>query len=90
MTNGSAVASRLQFEYFQRVVDAETRKIQVRQNLPGWFFLSLTVSDYYINTISNSFGRSKRPISGFRHSGRHEAPTSGPNLGLKISPIKSP
>ena len=55
----------------------------------GGYFLSLTVSGY-INTISKSFGRSKRPISGFRHSGRPEAPTSGRNLGMKISPIESP
>ena len=53
-------------------------------------FLSLTVSGYHINTTSKSFGRSKRPISGFRHSGRPEAPASGRNLGLKISPIESP
>ena len=56
----------------------------------GGYFLSLTVSGYHINTISKSFGRSKRPISGFRHSGRPEAITSGRNLGLKISPIESP
>ena len=56
----------------------------------GGYFLSLTVSGYHIKTISKSFGRSKRPISGFRHSGRPEAPTSGRNLGLKISPIGSP
>ena len=56
----------------------------------GGYFLSLTVSGYHINTTSKSFGRSKRPISGFRHSGRPEAPASGRNLGLKISPIESP
>ena len=56
----------------------------------GGYFLSLTVSGYHIKTISKSFGCSKRPISGFRHSGRPEAPTSGRNLGLKISPIESP
>ena len=56
----------------------------------GGYFLSLIVSGYHINTISKSFGRSKRPISGFRHSGRPEAPTSGRNLGMKISPIDSP
>ena len=56
----------------------------------GGHFLSLTVSGYHINTISKSFGRSKRPISDFRHSGRPEAPTSGRKLGMKISPIESP
>ena len=56
----------------------------------GGYFLSLTVSGYHINTISKSFGRSKKPISGFRHSGRPEAPTFGRNMGMKISPIESP
>ena len=56
----------------------------------GGYFLSLNVSGYHIKTVSKSFGRSKRPISGFRHSGRPEAPASGRNLGLKISPIESP
>ena len=41
----------------------------------GGYFLSLTVSGYHNNTISKSFGHSKRPISGFRHSGRPEPPT---------------
>ena len=55
----------------------------------GGYFLSLTVSGYHINTISKSFGRSNRPIFGFRDSGRPEAPTSGLNLRLKISPIEN-
>ena len=49
----------------------------------GGYFLSLTVSGYHIHTISKSSSRSKRPISGFRHSGRVDASTSGRNLGLK-------
>ena len=56
----------------------------------GGYFLSLTVSDYHIDTISKSFGRPERPISRFRDSGCLEAPNSGRNLGLKISPIESP
>ena len=56
----------------------------------GGYFLSLTVSGYHIMTISKSFGRSKRPISGFRHPDCPEAPTSGRNLGLKTSPIETP
>ena len=56
----------------------------------GGYFMSLTVSGCHINTISKSFGHSKRPFSGFRHSGRPGAPTSGRNLGMKISPIESP
>ena len=84
MTNESAVAGHSQFEYFKGVVDAETRK-----NRSG-YFLSLTVSGYHINNISKSFGCSKWPISGFWHSCHPEAPTSGRNLGLKISPIDSP
>ena len=54
------------------------------------YFLSLTVSGYHIITISMSVGGSKRPIASFRHSGRPEAPDSGRNLGVKISPIESP
>ena len=56
----------------------------------GGYFLSLTVSGYHTIIISKSFGGSKRPITSFRHSGRPEAPTSGRNLGMKISPIESP
>ena len=56
----------------------------------GGYFLSLTISGYHIKTISKSFGRSKRPISGFRHSGRPEAPTSGRTWKLKIAPLESP
>ena len=56
----------------------------------GGYFLSLNVSGYHIKTVSKSFGRSKGPISGFRHSGCPEALTSGRTLGMKISPIESP
>ena len=55
----------------------------------GGYFLSLSVSGYHINTISKSFGRSKRPVSGFRHSGHPEAPTSGRNVGLKYHQSKA-
>ena len=56
----------------------------------GGYFLSLTLSGYHIITISKSFGGSKRPISGFRHSGCPEAPTSGRTRKLKIAPLESP
>ena len=70
MTNGSAVASRLQFENFERVVGAEFEKSEFVKIDWGRYFLSLTVSGYYIITVSKSVGRSKKPTSGFRHSGR--------------------
>ena len=55
----------------------------------GGYFSSLIVSGYHIITMSKSFDGSKWPISGFRHSGRPEAPTSGRTRMLKIAPLES-
>ena len=71
-------------------MDAETLKIRLLQNWPGWLFLSLTVLDYDIIAISKSFGHSKTPITGFRHSGHTEAPTFSRTWKLKIGQFKSP
>ena len=91
ITNGLAVADSFAIWKF-----LASRGCQNLKNLSSskltrvGIFLSLTVSGYHIITISKSFGCSKTPISGFRHSVYPAARACGRNLGLKISPIECP
>ena len=90
MTNGSALRVVSNLKIFNESWVPKPEKSEFVKIDRGGNFLSLTVSSYHNNTISRSFGRSKRPISRFRHSGRPEALTSGRNPGLKRSPTENP
>ena len=89
VTYGVAAASRLQFENFLRSRGCCNPKNPNSSELTGWVFLSITVSGYHINTISMSFGRSKTPISGFRHSGYPEAQTKLKTESTYRKPLRS-
>ena len=72
------IASRLRFEVFLGVVDAETQR---SSKLSGVAFLSLTISDYHIVTLFNVI--QLFPIFCFRHLGHSESSTSGRTWNFK-------
>ena len=82
MANCLAVASRLQIEYFQRVVGSKPEKSEFGKIGRVECILSLTVQGYQSFTISNSFGVQKFVFFFLGISGRPTAPARCRNLGF--------